>query len=35
MGEPDPLGVVDAIETTDAAGKELIKDGNARAALRL
>ena len=35
MGEPDPLGVIDAIATTDAAGKDLITDGNARAALRL
>ena len=35
MGEPDPLGVIDAIATTDAAGKDLIAGGNARAALRL
>jgi aminocarboxymuconate-semialdehyde decarboxylase len=35
MGLADAVGVVDAIQTTDAAGKQLIKDGNARAALRL
>jgi aminocarboxymuconate-semialdehyde decarboxylase len=35
MGLPDPLGTIAAIETTDEAGKELIRSGNARAALRL
>ena len=35
MGLPDPVGTIDAIGTTDAAGKERIKEGNARAALRL
>ena len=35
MGLPDPVGTIEAIETTDAAGKERIKEGNARAALRL
>jgi aminocarboxymuconate-semialdehyde decarboxylase len=35
MGLPDPLGTVQAIETTDEAGKALISEGNARAALRL
>jgi aminocarboxymuconate-semialdehyde decarboxylase len=35
MGLPDPLGVVDAIGTTDEAGKQRIREGNARAALRL
>jgi aminocarboxymuconate-semialdehyde decarboxylase len=35
MGEPDPVGVVEAIEATDAAGRHLIAEGNARAALRL
>ncbi|MDP8921756.1 MAG: amidohydrolase, partial [Chloroflexota bacterium] len=35
MGLPDPVGTVDAIATTDAAGKERIKEGNARAGLRL
>jgi len=35
MGLPDPVGTIDAIETTDAAGKERIKEGNARAALHL
>jgi hypothetical protein len=35
MGEPDPLGRIDAITTTDAAGKALIRGDNAKAALRL
>jgi hypothetical protein len=35
MGVPDPVGTVEAIETTNAAGKALISEGNARAALRL
>jgi aminocarboxymuconate-semialdehyde decarboxylase len=35
MGLPDPVGVADAIQTTDQAGKALIKGGNARAALGL
>src|SRR5215212_9360679 len=35
MGLPDPLGVVEAIRTTDEAGKQRIREGNARAALRL
>ena len=35
MGLGDPLAVVDAITTTDAAGKQRIREGNARAALRL
>jgi aminocarboxymuconate-semialdehyde decarboxylase len=35
MGLPDPVGTIEAIETTDAAGKALIKEGNAKAALRL
>ena len=35
MGLPDPLGVVEAIGTTDEAGKQRIREGNARAALRL
>lgn len=35
MGLPDPVGAIDAIETTDDAGKALIKGGNARAALGL
>jgi len=35
MGIPDPLATIDAITTTDEAGKERIREGNARAALRL
>jgi aminocarboxymuconate-semialdehyde decarboxylase len=35
MGTPDPLGVIDAIATTDEGGKALIRGDNARAALRL
>jgi aminocarboxymuconate-semialdehyde decarboxylase len=35
MGVPDPLGVIDAIGTTDGSGKQLIREGNAQAALRL
>lgn len=35
MGVPDPVGTVQAIETTDEAGKSLISEGNARAALGL
>jgi hypothetical protein len=35
MGLPDPLGVVEAIGTTDEAGKQRIREGNARSALRL
>ena len=35
MGEPDPLGRIDAIATTDAAGKDLIRSGNAASALGL
>jgi len=35
MGLADPLAVVDGIETTDEAGKALIRGGNAQAALRL
>jgi aminocarboxymuconate-semialdehyde decarboxylase len=35
MGVADPVGAVQAIETTDDAGKALIGEGNARAALRL
>jgi aminocarboxymuconate-semialdehyde decarboxylase len=35
MGPPDPVGTIEAIETTDADGKSLIKEGNAKAALRL
>ena len=35
MGLPDPLGAVAAIETTDEAGKALISEGNAKAALGL
>lgn len=35
MGLPDPLGTIEAVETTDAAGKDRIRGGNARAALGL
>ena len=35
MGVPDPVGTVQAIETTDEAGKAQISEGNAKAALRL
>lgn len=35
MGVPDPVGTVQAIETTDEAGKSLIGEENAKAALRL
>ncbi len=35
MGEADPLGRINAIDTTDEAGKELIRSGNAQAALGL
>jgi aminocarboxymuconate-semialdehyde decarboxylase len=35
MGVPDPHAVIDAISTTDEAGKALIREGNARPALRL
>ena len=35
MGLPDAVGAVQAIETTDEAGKSLISEGNARAALGL
>jgi aminocarboxymuconate-semialdehyde decarboxylase len=35
MGVPDPLAVVDNIQTTDAAGKERIRESNARTALHL
>jgi aminocarboxymuconate-semialdehyde decarboxylase len=35
MGLPDPLGTIAGVETTDEAGKELIRGGNARAALGL
>jgi aminocarboxymuconate-semialdehyde decarboxylase len=35
MGLADPIGTVEAIETTDEAGKAKISEGNARAALRI
>jgi aminocarboxymuconate-semialdehyde decarboxylase len=35
MGPGDPVGIVNAIETTDEAGKALIRGGNAREALRI
>ena len=35
MGVPDPLAIIDAIDTTDEAGKQQIREGNARSALRL
>jgi len=35
MGLGDPLAVVDKIETTDEAGKQRIREGNARDALRV
>jgi aminocarboxymuconate-semialdehyde decarboxylase len=35
MGLPDPGGTVQAIRTTDDAGKSKISEGNARAALRI
>lgn len=35
MGVADPIEAIEAIETTDEAGKALIRGGNAEAALRL